>query len=93
MAQYASLNLRALTALAFVAVATSAHAQKPVTLEALLSAPFPSEIVAAPSGGTVAWVQNDRGARNVWVATGPEFTPRQVTSHVGDDGQDITGLT
>ncbi len=69
------------------------QAQQPVTLEALLSTPFPSEIVAAPTGGHVAWVLNTRGSRNVWVASTPNFSPRQVTAYSGDDGQDITGMT
>ena len=63
------------------------------TLEALLSAPFPSEIAAAPAGGHVAWIQNARGSRNVWVASAPEFRARQLTSYAGDDGQEITNLT
>jgi dipeptidyl aminopeptidase/acylaminoacyl peptidase len=63
-----------------------------VTLEALLAAAFPSEIVAAPRGGRVAWVLNDRGSRNVWVGAAPDFMPRQLTSYQGDDGQDITSL-
>ena len=78
--------------IATLAIATVAHAQQ-VTLEALLAAPFPSEIVAAPTGGHVAWVENAKGARNVWVASAPDFAPRQVTSYTEDDGQDITGLT
>ena len=38
------------------------------TLEQVLSAAFPSELVAAPGGTKVAWLLNERGARNVWVA-------------------------
>jgi dipeptidyl aminopeptidase/acylaminoacyl peptidase len=68
-------------------------AQTQVTLDALLAAPFPSEIVAAPSGGHVTWVQNVKGSRNVWVATAPDFAPRLLTAYSGDDGQDITTLT
>ena len=71
----------------------SLRAQQTVTLETLLATPFPSEIVAAPAGGHVAWVLNAQGSRNVWVASAPEFAPRQLTSYAGDDGQDITGLT
>ena len=71
----------------------SLRAQQTVTLETLLAAPFPSEIVAAPAGGHVAWVENAKGSRNVWVASAPDFAPRQLTSYAGDDGQDITGLT
>jgi dipeptidyl aminopeptidase/acylaminoacyl peptidase len=71
----------------------SAQNTQQVTLEALLSAPFPSVIVAAPAGGHVAWVQNARGSRNVWVASAPDFKARQLTSYSGDDGQDIATLT
>jgi dipeptidyl aminopeptidase/acylaminoacyl peptidase len=69
------------------------HAQPSVTLETLLSVPFPSEIAAAPAGGHVAWVLNTNGSRNVWVASAPDFSARQLTPYAGDDGQDITGLT
>jgi dipeptidyl aminopeptidase/acylaminoacyl peptidase len=85
------------TAVSVVALAlvlgSASTAQQTVTLEALLSAPFPSEIVAAPAGGHVAWVLNAKGARNVWVASAPNFAPRQLTAYTGDDGQDITALT
>ncbi len=62
------------------------------SLEAMLGYPFQSELVAAPKGGAIAWVQMVRGVRNVWVATGPDFTPRQVTANRDDDGQELTGL-
>ncbi|MEZ5291431.1 MAG: prolyl oligopeptidase family serine peptidase [Vicinamibacterales bacterium] len=63
-----------------------------LSLEVLLSAPFTSEIVAAPSGARVAWVFDEQGARNVWVAEGPAFTGRRLTTFKEDDGQDITDL-
>ncbi len=63
----------------------------PFTIEQLLSAPFTSEIVASPSGARVAWVLDEQGARNLWVAEGPAFARRRVTSYRGDDGQEITG--
>ena len=68
-------------------------ARQAITLESLLAPPFPSEIAAAPTGGRVAWIENTKGSRNVWVAAAPDFAPRQVTSYSGDDGQDITTLT
>jgi dipeptidyl aminopeptidase/acylaminoacyl peptidase len=68
-------------------------AQAPqVTLERLLGAPFPTELTASPSGGWVAWVQNDRGVRNVWVAGPPEYRGRQLTAYTRDDGQEIGSL-
>jgi dipeptidyl aminopeptidase/acylaminoacyl peptidase len=86
--------LRAPIAVIAVAlVAAAPVAQQSVTLEGLLAWPFPSEIVAAPAGGHVAWVENAKGSRNVWAASAPEFEPRPLTAHTGDDGQDITTLT
>lgn len=80
-------------AIYLLVAAPSAQPQPTVTLEALLAWPFPSEIAASPAGGHVAWVENARGARNVWVASAPGFEPRRLTSYSGDDGQDITTLT
>lgn len=64
----------------------------PVTLESVLSAPFPSEILASPAGARLAWVQNDRGVRSVWVAEPPEYRGRQLTRYDKDDGQAVGGL-
>ncbi len=85
------LAARAGTALLLSLFAVPAAAQE-VTIERLMSAPFPSEMVAAPAGGMVAWVQNDRGVRNVWVADAPRYEARRLTSFAGDDGQELTGL-
>ena len=69
---------------------------RPFTLEQVMSAPFPTELTAAPAGGKVAWVFNAQGARNIWVAeaksNGSGFTARQLTSYSGDDGQDVGDL-
>src|SRR5260370_31374297 len=74
----------------------AANAQKPFTLEQVTSAPFPSELNAAPTKGRVAWVFNAMGRRNLWVA---EPTPdgtykaKQITSYADDDGQDLGQLS
>ena len=71
----------------------SAKAQSAqVTIEKVLSAPFPQEIVAAPAGGLVAWVSNARGARNIWVAALPDYRGRQITNFTKDDGQELSDL-
>ncbi|MGA3042769.1 MAG: prolyl oligopeptidase family serine peptidase [Bryobacteraceae bacterium] len=62
------------------------------TLEQVLSAPFPSELTAAPGGGAVAWLLNEGGARNVWYAVAPDFKGVRLTSWTEDDGQDIGQL-
>ncbi len=64
----------------------------PVTLEGLLSAPFPSDLTASPRGGEVAWVYNERGARNVWIAGVKGEAGRRLTSYTGDDGQEIAQM-
>lgn len=62
------------------------------TLESILAAPFPSEILASPAGGRLAWIQNDRGIRNLWVAEPPDYRGRQVTRYDKDDGQAVDSL-
>ncbi|SFF05766.1 Dipeptidyl aminopeptidase/acylaminoacyl peptidase [Chitinophaga sp. CF118] len=64
-----------------------------VTIENLLSVPFPTELKSSPDGKHISWVFNDKGARNVFIADAPAFTPRQVTHHSTDDGLDITNLS
>ncbi len=68
-----------------------AQAEK-FTLQQVLSSPFPSEMTAAPKGSRIAWVFNARGIRNIWVAEGPQFAARQLTSYKKEDGQEIADL-
>jgi dipeptidyl aminopeptidase/acylaminoacyl peptidase len=63
-----------------------------LAVASILSAPFPSGLVASPSGDRVAWVRNDRGVRDIWVAEGPEWRARRVTDHDRDTGHDLSGL-
>ena len=79
----------------FVVIALAfawALSAKTFTLEQVLSAPFPSGLRAAPGGGAVAWVLNERGARNVWYAAAPDFKAVRLTSWAADDGQDLGEL-
>ena len=69
----------------------SAAAQQ-FTLDQILSAPFPSELAASPTGGKVAWVSNAKGVRNIRVAGPPGYQPRNITSYTEDDGQEISDL-
>jgi len=59
------------------------------SIEAYLNAPFASEILAAPGGGRVAWILDEHGARNLWVAAAPDYKGRRLTSYKDDDGQDL----
>jgi len=62
------------------------------TLEQLRGYAFPESLVTSPKGPQIAWTVDDHGRRNVWVATGPDFKARQLTSYADDDGQEITSL-
>jgi dipeptidyl aminopeptidase/acylaminoacyl peptidase len=81
--------------LALLAATVVAGAQAPAsfTLEQILSYPFPDNLVASPVGSTLAWTFTERGIRNVYVAEGPQFNARKVTSYAADDGQELTGLS
>ncbi len=63
------------------------------TVEQIKSYPFPNELTASSAGSRIAWAFNERGARNVWVAEGPDFKPRRLTSYDADDGQELTSLS
>ncbi|HEU0299660.1 MAG TPA: hypothetical protein VFR37_09405, partial [Longimicrobium sp.] len=60
------------------------------TMEQVKSYPFPTELSAAATGARVTWAFNEEGRRNLWVAEGPRFQPRQLTSYTADDGQELS---
>jgi dipeptidyl aminopeptidase/acylaminoacyl peptidase len=73
----------------FSLAAISASVVAAATIEQYLGAPFASELHAAPTGGKVVWILNERGARNLWVAAAPDYKGRRLTGYKDDDGQDI----
>ena len=58
-----------------------------------MSSPFPTNLVAAPQTGRIAWQFTAKGEHNVWIADAPNFEARQVTHYTSDDGQLISGLS
>src|SRR3974377_1375200 len=69
-----------------------ARGQDSFTLEQVLSAPFPANLVAAKTVNRIAWTLNQEGKRNIWVAEGPGFDARQLTSYNTDDGGELEDL-
>ena len=63
------------------------------TMKQVLGYPFPVTLVASKQGDHIAWVLDERGVRNIWVATAPGFEPRQLTHYTTDSGQELTQLT
>ena len=92
----------ALAAVLLVSADPSAQPAASVSIETLMATPFPTDLVAAPTGGRVAWVSSHAGVHNILVAdptpgTGPlsgriDHKWRAVTAYQGDDGLWITDL-
>ncbi len=68
-------------------------AQSPLSLTQVMGAPFPTNLTTSATGERIAWTVNERGLRNVYVAEGPLFAARRLTSYVVDDGQELTALS
>jgi len=68
---------------------------RPLELQDILRLPFASELVAAPTPARVAWVFNEGGSRNVWLAcagAGPSEVARRLTRYGDDDGMELGHL-
>src|SRR4051812_37276963 len=74
------------------AVAYATASAPTFTLGQVMPPPFPSELVPSPAGAKVAWILNERGARNVWMAATPDYKGVRLTAYTGDSGQDIGQL-
>ncbi len=77
------------TAFAVIASASAAR----FTLEQVMSAPFPSNLTVSHHSGKVAWVLDENGARNLWVAEAPDYKGRRLTKFTADDGQEIAEIS
>jgi dipeptidyl aminopeptidase/acylaminoacyl peptidase len=83
-----------LAALALLVASTPLGAQTPAkattyTIDQFLSPASPLEVTAAKKADRIAWVSYERGMRNVYVASAPEFKPVRITRFMNDDGVDV----
>ena len=69
-----------------------ALAQERFTIEDVLSPAFPFDLVSAAGTDRIAWIEFERGMRNVWTASAPDFAPRRLTGYLKDDGHDLSTL-
>ena len=81
----------------FVLAAELAYSQGPVsrppfTIEQVRAYPFPGDVVGAADAPRIAWPFNEEGRRNLYVAQGPVWRARMVTSFADDDGQELTSI-
>src|SRR4051812_11508282 len=59
------------------------------SIDAWMGPPSPLEIATARKKDKVAWVSYERGMRNVYVASAPDFKPMKITQFNKDDGVDV----
>ena len=89
----------------FAIVQLSAQTSGSLSIDTLMATPFPTDLVAAPTGGRIAWVSSNSGVHNILVADPTPGSPtdrfmagrtdhkwRAVTTYQGDDGLWITDL-
>jgi len=73
-------------------MAVGAHPSS-FTLEQIMSAPFPSGLVTSPKGHSIAWVFDEQGCRNVWIADGAAGSKaHRLTQFTKDEGVDIADV-
>jgi dipeptidyl aminopeptidase/acylaminoacyl peptidase len=61
-------------------------------ISSLLDVSFPTQVVSGGQTQKIAWVANERGVRNVWIAQPPGFVPQMLTHWREDDGQELSSL-
>ena len=89
------MTVRTCTTWGFVLLFGTAEilfSQQPFSLQQVLSAPYASELTAAPVGDRFAWVENAEGHHNLWLG-GPHAPAHQLTIFDQDDGLDLYSLT
>jgi dipeptidyl aminopeptidase/acylaminoacyl peptidase len=67
-------------------------AQQP-GFDAFKSYPFTANLRAATNMDRLAWMLDEQGKRNIFVAEGPAYRPRQLTFFDTDSGQEISSLS
>jgi Tol biopolymer transport system component len=77
----------------FLVFAFSNAAAQKFTLDEVLSYPFPTQLTSCAGHSQIAWAANQRGLRNIYVATAPDYKARKLTNYSNDDGQEITSLS
>jgi dipeptidyl aminopeptidase/acylaminoacyl peptidase len=66
------------------------------TLQEVMSAPCNSQLKAAPAGQRFAWVADQQGRRNLWIAeagSDGSYSARALTHYDADDGIEIGDVT
>ena len=65
------------------------YSQSNFTLDQIKSYPFPNELTGSSETSRIAWAFDEEGKRNVYVAEGPSFIAKKLTSYMEDTGQEL----
>ena len=88
------LALSIATILAATQSATAQQSAPPekFSLEQIMGYAFPYSLVSADRADRLAWISNEKGLRNVYTATPPDYRPIRLTHWAEDDGVDLQRL-
>ena len=81
--------------LALAVTGPQSYAADALTIESVMSAPFPYGLTASTRGEKVAWIANHHGARNIWLGQlepDGKVTTRPITRLEGDNGIELADL-
>lgn len=92
LVRYGATRLASVVALAAMLVAPPSTAAQTFSISDVLSPGFPYSLVSAEDVDRIAWLENERGMRNVYTAVPPTFTPTRLTDFLEDDGVDLQTL-
>src|SRR5688500_7050797 len=77
--------------IAFVLISFEIAAQS-FTMAQVSNYPFPRDMTSAATGSKIAYTVQELGRRNIYVASGPDFTIRKLTNYTRDDGQELSSV-
>lgn len=90
---HATARMVAIVIAVVLPIAAKAQDVKPsVALDRFIAPAFPYDLVASRDAARIAWVENERGARNVYTASMDDLRPRRLTNTTTDDGVDLRPL-
>ena len=77
----------------FLFISNLSYSQPDFTLDQIKSYPFPNELTGSSEKSRIAWAFDEEGKRNVYVAEGPSFIARRLTSYMDDTGQELSSVS
>ena len=77
----------------FLFISNLSYSQPDFTLDQIKSYPFPNELTGSSETSRIAWAFDEEGKRNVYVAEGPSFIAKRLTSYMEDTGQELSSVS